>query len=80
MVIGSGDAIVQNRSQDTLVGQGRLQNQQLEGTTVARRWLAVVNLTWATVSGLPWLAPILMKVGATGAARVIYLVYRFLCH
>ena len=43
-------------------------------------WLALVNLSWAALAGLPWLAPALMKVGAVGPARVIYFVYRFLCH
>lgn len=45
-----------------------------------RHWLAVANVSWGTLVGLPWLAPVLMKVGATGPARAIYFVYSFLCH
>jgi uncharacterized membrane protein len=45
-----------------------------------RHWLALVNLAWGLVFGLPWLAPMLMRVGATRAARVIYFAYGFLCH
>jgi uncharacterized membrane protein len=45
-----------------------------------RHWLALVNLAWGLIFGLPWLAPILMRVGATRAARVIYFAYSFLCH
>jgi len=32
------------------------------------------------LAALPWLAPVLMQVGATGPARGIYFVYGFLCH
>jgi uncharacterized membrane protein len=49
-------------------------------TYVGRHWLALVNLFCGVLFGLPWLAPIMMKVGASGPARVIYLVYSFLCH
>ncbi len=46
----------------------------------SRHWLAWANLTWGLVVGLPWLAPVLMKTGATGSARAIYLIYSLLCH
>ena len=51
-----------------------------EITNISRHWLAVVNLCTGVVVGLPWLAPILMKIGAVGPARVIYLAYGFMCH
>jgi uncharacterized membrane protein len=47
---------------------------------LSRRWLACVNLFWGALIGLPWLAPVLMKVGATGLAKGIYFLYSFLCH
>jgi uncharacterized membrane protein len=47
---------------------------------VSRHWLAWANLVWGLTVGLPWLAPVLMKIGATGPARAIYHVYSFLCH
>lgn len=47
---------------------------------LARHWLAVANLLWATYSGLPWLAPVLMHRGAEGAGRAIYALYSTQCH
>jgi uncharacterized membrane protein len=47
---------------------------------VTRHWLVLVNSAWAVVFGLPWLAPLLMKMGATWAGRVIYIAYGVLCH
>jgi len=54
-----------------------LQNRVLG---LSRHWLAWANLSWGVLVGLPWLAPILMKIGAAGPARGIYFVYSFLCH
>jgi uncharacterized membrane protein len=50
----------------------------LEG--VGRHWLAGTNLLWGILNGLPWLAPILMQLGAVGWAKVIYAFYSLLCH
>ncbi len=47
---------------------------------VARHWLAILNLLWAMYVGLPWLAPVLMQVGAPAPARVIYGLYSTQCH
>jgi uncharacterized membrane protein len=47
---------------------------------LSRHWLAWANLIWGVIVGLPWLAPVLMKIGATGPAQTIYFVYRSLCH
>ncbi len=47
---------------------------------VARHWLALLNLAIALYVGLPFLAPVLMRVGATTPARWIYLAYRPMCH
>lgn len=46
----------------------------------ARHWLAIVTGLVAVYAGLPWLAPVLMKLGWTGPANAIYLVYSFMCH
>lgn len=68
----------------------RVQGPGLTGTLVvwtqkgilgaSRHWLAYVNLFWGILSGLPWLAPVLMRTGATGLAKGIYTLYSFLCH
>lgn len=47
---------------------------------LARHWLALITLFWGLYAGLPILAPVLMNVGWTGPARVIYTVYRPACH
>jgi uncharacterized membrane protein len=47
---------------------------------MARHWLFVVNLLFVFYLGLPVLAPVLMKVGATVPAKIIYSAYSPLCH
>jgi uncharacterized membrane protein len=46
----------------------------------ARHWLAVFNIAWGAFVLLPWLAPILMRLGLTGPANAIYFGYSFVCH
>ncbi len=40
-------------------------------------WFILISGLWV---GIPWLAPIFMQVGWTGAAEAIYFVYSFQCH
>ena len=47
---------------------------------IARHWLALFNLAWATYVLLPFLAPVLMQLGLTAPARLIYSIYAFTCH
>jgi len=47
---------------------------------ISRHYLAVVNLMIFLYFGLPILAPVLMKAGATLPANVIYTMYKPLCH
>jgi len=46
----------------------------------ARHWAAVVNLILLVFVGLPFVAPVLMKAGATTPAMWIYTAYRPFCH
>jgi uncharacterized membrane protein/glutaredoxin len=46
----------------------------------ARHWLAIFNLIVFLYVGLPFGAPILMEAGIETPAKVIYRVYRPLCH
>jgi uncharacterized membrane protein len=48
--------------------------------TFTRHWLAWFNLGWSIIFGLPWLAPVFMTLGVKNAARVIYILFGFLCH
>ncbi len=47
---------------------------------LARHWLALFNVVVAAFVGLPFAAPLLMNLGLTGPAQIIYLVYRPTCH
>ncbi len=47
---------------------------------LAQHWLALFNALVAVFVGLPFLAPVLMHVGAAGPARVIYAIYAPTCH
>jgi len=47
---------------------------------LTRHWLLVVNILIAVWVGLPWLAPVALNLGFTGAGRAIYLLYSFQCH
>ncbi len=47
---------------------------------LSRNWLLIFMLGWGILIGLPWLAPVFMKLGWTGAAKVIYLLYALECH
>jgi uncharacterized membrane protein len=45
-----------------------------------RHWLALIVGIMLVYSLLPFLAPVLMKAGATGAAQLIYQPYKLVCH
>lgn len=45
-----------------------------------RHWLTAVTVVIALYAGLPWLAPVFMRLGWTGAANAIYAVYSTQCH
>lgn len=47
---------------------------------LTRHWLKGVVLFFGLYVGLPFLAPTLMHLGATGPAQVIYAMYSPMCH
>jgi uncharacterized membrane protein len=47
---------------------------------LSKHWLAIANTFFFTYVGLPFLAPILMAAGFTGAANAIYQAYNLVCH
>jgi uncharacterized membrane protein len=47
---------------------------------LAHHWLAAINVFFLLYVGLPFLAPILLANGYTGAAHTIYSLYRATCH
>ncbi len=47
---------------------------------LAQHWLAVFIVVWGVFISAPFLAPVLMQIGATGVGNGIYFVYQFFCH
>ena len=47
---------------------------------IARHWLLIINLLIGVWVALPWLAPVFMHWGWTGAGKATYLLYSFQCH
>jgi uncharacterized membrane protein len=45
-----------------------------------RKYLSILGIILGIYTGLPFLAPVFMKIGWTGPARVIYFIYSFFCH
>ncbi|MRR31675.1 DUF2085 domain-containing protein, partial [bacterium] len=50
------------------------------GLWFTRNYVKVIVAVLVIFTGLPFLAPVLEKTGNDGIARVIYLIYRPLCH
>jgi uncharacterized membrane protein len=46
----------------------------------AQRWFLIFSLVAGLYVGLPWLAPVFMKIGWTGAGNVLYAIYSTQCH
>ncbi|MEZ4593538.1 MAG: DUF2085 domain-containing protein [Chloroflexota bacterium] len=65
---------VTGRTRDFVVGADKLIYK------FSKHWLGVLNTIIAIYVALPILAPVLMNVGATGPARVIYTMYSPMCH
>jgi len=47
---------------------------------LSNHYMILVNFLLLLYVGLPFLAPVFMKIGQSGAARVIYTIYSPLCH
>lgn len=47
---------------------------------LSNRWLGLFNTLAGLYMGLPVMAPILVWLGLSGLAEVIYLIYSYLCH
>lgn len=47
---------------------------------ITRHWLRVALVIIGIYASLPWAAPTLMKLGATGPANVLYTLYSPFCH
>lgn len=70
----SGRSEVQGDARRRAIGV----NRALRG--FSRHWLAILNTIVFLYVALPFMAPVLMRVGATTPARWIYTVYSPVCH
>ena len=58
----------------------RLIQRRLRNTRITRRWAEILVTILFIYVSLPFVAPTLKKVGADGAANVLYTIYSPLCH
>jgi len=71
---------------DKAIDEGRLQIPvnwtKSDGISLwlSRHYLALFNILIFLYVGIPLLAPVLMKVGATTPAKAIYYAYGYVCH
>ena len=72
--LGREDHLERVRRGQTISGSDRLMDW------ISRHYLAVLNFFMLLYFGLPILAPVFMKAGATLPANVLYTVYKPLCH
>ncbi len=50
------------------------------GTWLTRYWLGIFLIIYGLWAWLPFLAPISMQIGWSGAGKAVYFVYSFFCH
>ncbi len=83
-------AVQQSREQekkiDLAIAEGRLKipvhwnKSDSISIWLSRHYLAIFNILVFIYVGIPFLAPALMKVGASTPAGIIYKAYSFVCH
>lgn len=60
--------------------RGLARTTERVGHWIVRHWLALFNCLAFLYVGVPFLAPVLMHLGAEGPAHLIYTLYAPLCH
>lgn len=50
------------------------------GEWISRRWFAVFLVIYGLWVFIPFLAPVFMQIGWTGAGKAVYFIYSFFCH
>lgn len=66
--------VVTGRTRDLVIAVNRF------ALWISRHWLAVFIVVYGVWVLAPFLAPVLMGMGAQGPANAIYLTYSFFCH
>lgn len=75
----------QNEMIDKAIAEGRVEGYVWSRADsfsywLSKHYLALLNILVLVYVGLPFLAPVLMEVGATGPAKLIYKGYGVVCH
>lgn len=72
---------------DTVPGSINMDNTRTSPTrlerlthSISRHWILIFSVILGLYVGLPFLAPVFMRLGLEAPGRVIYLIYSFLCH
>ena len=60
--------------------KGKMSAGEKASHFISKYYLRVINVVLLLYFGLPFLAPVFMKVGLPGAAKPIYTVYKVACH
>ncbi len=58
----------------------KLKGSQRFANHMTRYWFVWFSVLFGIFVSLPWLAPVLMQVGAVAPGRIIYSMYSFVCH
>ncbi len=58
----------------------RSRKSQSFGSWLAQHWLEAFLVIYGTWVWLPFLAPVFMNLGWSGAGKALYLIYSFFCH
>jgi len=77
---GQLDKLGREDHHDRLARGGKITGADRVMYWISKHYLAMLNIAMLFYFGLPILAPVLMKAGATAPANVIYTVYKPLCH
>lgn len=77
---GQLDQLGREDHHDRLARGGRISGADRVMFWISKHYLALLNFAMLLYFGLPILAPVLMNAGATGPAKMIYTVYKPLCH
>jgi len=64
----------------TLDGSNAVDRAPLPWWNLGRLWFPALALVLGLYAGLPWLAPVFMRLGWEPAGRVLYAVYSTQCH
>ncbi|MCK6540450.1 MAG: DUF2085 domain-containing protein, partial [Anaerolineales bacterium] len=77
---GQLDQLGREDHHDRLARGGRISGADRVMFWISKHYLALLNFAMLLYFGLPILAPVLMNAGATGPAKMIYTIYKPLCH